>query len=307
MANALKTLFTDIATSIRGGLPDEGTMSPYSFPGKIDEIVASMGSGGTGGNSGVSVTSGTPMILEDFDYEVTNFFSGGGNSLSSDVSITIPEDAILLGFLFRRKLIGFASDTSTVIGYSDFFDIYMNKQLTETSLGNGTKKIVLGSFNETCSNASYVKIDSELGKTIAFVIMPNVDIKDDVLYAGEGCKALCFFGTGSLVRSQFYYLEGVDLRGSQITSLGTNDFYGIDELKIVYLSECLTEIGNYTFADCLGLAEIHFTSKTPPTIKSYSFRNLSTTCKIYVPAGTLDAYTSASKYPDPATYTYIEE
>jgi hypothetical protein len=44
MANALKTLFTDIAGAIRETLPDEGKMSPNSFPNKIREAVAAGGS-----------------------------------------------------------------------------------------------------------------------------------------------------------------------------------------------------------------------------------------------------------------------
>lgn len=40
MANALETLFTETANSIRGGLPNVGKMSPSVFPEKIDEIVA---------------------------------------------------------------------------------------------------------------------------------------------------------------------------------------------------------------------------------------------------------------------------
>ena len=38
MANALKTLFTDIASAIREALPNEPNMSPYSFPDKIREV-----------------------------------------------------------------------------------------------------------------------------------------------------------------------------------------------------------------------------------------------------------------------------
>ena len=43
MANALKTLFTDIAGAIRETLPDEGKMPPSSFPNKIREAVAAGG------------------------------------------------------------------------------------------------------------------------------------------------------------------------------------------------------------------------------------------------------------------------
>ena len=57
-----------------------------------------------------------------------------------------------------------------------------------------------------------------------------------------------------------------------------------------------------------GLYEIHFRRATPPTlVTSDIFSQLPIGCKIYVPTGSLSAYTSATNYPDPATYTYIEE
>jgi hypothetical protein len=39
---------------------------------------------------------------------------------------------------------------------------------------------------------------------------------------------------------------------------------------------------------------------------STTFANIPTDCVIVVPTGTLSAYTSATNYPDSATYTYIE-
>ena len=44
MANALKTLFTDIATAIRETLVDVGKMSPNSFPDRIREVAQAGGS-----------------------------------------------------------------------------------------------------------------------------------------------------------------------------------------------------------------------------------------------------------------------
>lgn len=52
--NQLGLLFGQIAESIRGGLGNIGTMKPNSFPAKIDDIVALIGTGGgdPGGESG---------------------------------------------------------------------------------------------------------------------------------------------------------------------------------------------------------------------------------------------------------------
>ena len=54
LENRLGLLFGQIADSIRGGLGDIGTMKPNSFPAKIDDIVALLGTAGEsgGGSSG---------------------------------------------------------------------------------------------------------------------------------------------------------------------------------------------------------------------------------------------------------------
>ena len=61
------------------------------------------------------------------------------------------------------------------------------------------------------------------------------------------------------------------------------------------------------FSGNSALASLKFESTTPPTVaNSNAFNNVPTDCKIYVPAGTLSAYTSATNYPSSSTYTYVE-
>lgn len=79
-------------------------------------------------------------------------------------------------------------------------------------------------------------------------------------------------------------------------------------LEKITLPSSLLVIRRSAFAGCSGLKEIHFLSTTPPTVdNSNAWTGIPTDCKIYVPTGTLSAYTSAANYPDSATYTYIEE
>ena len=58
---------------------------------------------------------------------------------------------------------------------------------------------------------------------------------------------------------------------------------------------------------CDNLTDIYFKVRSPPPTSIYSFRGLTTKCKIHIPPGTLSAYTSAANYPSAATYTYIED
>jgi len=55
------------------------------------------------------------------------------------------------------------------------------------------------------------------------------------------------------------------------------------------------------------MSYIKFESETPPTVvNSNAWDGVSTSTKILVPAGTLEAYKTATNYPDPTKYTYEE-
>lgn len=70
----------------------------------------------------------------------------------------------------------------------------------------------------------------------------------------------------------------------------------------------VTSIASNTFTSCYGLAEIHIKPASPPTVSNAdAWKNLPTDCVIYVPSGSLSAYTSATNYPSSSTYTYVEE
>ena len=93
-----------------------------------------------------------------------------------------------------------------------------------------------------------------------------------------------------------------------LTKIGNSVFNACYALASITIPSTVTSIGTSAFANCYGLGEIHFKPTTPPTVTNRNaWSNLQTDCKIYVPTGTLSAYTSASNYPSSSTYTYIEE
>lgn len=108
----------------------------------------------------------------------------------------------------------------------------------------------------------------------------------------------CFYGCTSLTSIQF---------PTGCTTIGASCFRSTGFTTIT-IPSTVTSIGNYAFYECTSMEEIHFTSTAPPTIGgSYTFTSLPTTCVIYVPTGTLSAYTGTSNMPNKNTYTYIEE
>ena len=97
-----------------------------------------------------------------------------------------------------------------------------------------------------------------------------------------------------------------------ITGIPSNMFYGCTKLSSIVIPSSVTSIGTAAFSGCRGLGEIHFKPTTPPTVSnSNAWTNIPTDCIIYVPYSAdhsiLDTYKAASNYPNPSTYTYMEE
>ena len=67
-------------------------------------------------------------------------------------------------------------------------------------------------------------------------------------------------------------------------------------LKKIIIPASVTSIGRYSFQSCTGMESIVLRSATPPVGSQGMFNN--TTCSIYVPATSVDAYKTASYWSD---------
>jgi len=133
-------------------------------------------------------------------------------------------------------------------------------------------------------------------------------------YAFNGCYALASItipsGVTSIGANAFEYccaLASITIP-SGVTSIGTYVFRNCHSLASITIPSGVTSIGTYAFNNCYGLGGIHFLPTTPPTCSnSNAWTSIPADCIIYVPSGTLSAYTSATNYPSSSTYTYSEE
>lgn len=148
--------------------------------------------------------------------------------------------------------------------------------------------------------------------SLMFITIPSSITRfgDNLFHAGGAEK---YSLSNSISELKTYMFSGKTtlksiLIPATVYSIGTYAFNSCASLSNVTIPKSVREINKAAFQNCYGLGEIHFKRQQPPTITSSdAFTGLSADCKIYVPTGSLSAYTSASNYPSSTIYTYIEE
>jgi hypothetical protein len=250
-------------------------------------------SGGSGGMV-FAITSGFGIVGDETTGRCTQ-------------TVTVPADATNVYLCYTNVEVKAYNSSYSVLGTYTIQGAMVNpSDLVWTDKGNGYKSARF--LDAMVGHPSGTTLYMGSGGQITYMFtMPNVTIENNTLYAGANCTGL--FGTIHSTpkdRATPLYLEGVDLRGSQVKELLQHSFHKAAELKKVWLSECMTKIND--FNGCTGLEEFHFTSETPPSIGGTTiWNNIPKTCKIYVPKGTLDVYKAATYYSVITSYTLIEE
>lgn len=112
--------------------------------------------------------------------------------------------------------------------------------------------------------------------------------------------------TGNITRMNNFAFSNTPSINAVINVNANNYSFMGSNLKSSVITNNVTTLGQHTFSGCSNLETVIFESATPLTLGAGSFYNVPTTCKIYVPKGSLSAYTSAGNYPSSSDYTYIE-
>ena len=115
-------------------------------------------------------------------------------------------------------------------------------------------------------------------------------------------------GTVNSSLSHYYSATGtytVTITG-EITQFGQSCFSFVSGMTSIDIPASVTVLGYGSLSDLTNLESITFNSLTPPTAYNNTWNWLPTTCIIYVPYGSLSTYESASNFPNPNTWTYLE-
>jgi hypothetical protein len=96
----------------------------------------------------------------------------------------------------------------------------------------------------------------------------------------------------SIGDSAFYCCSGlisISIPNS-VTSIGDSAFEDCNGLTSVTISNSVTTIGRRAFSHCNGLTKLYVKAINPPSIKNDTFKGVSDSIPVYVPAGSGDDY-----------------
>ena len=155
-------------------------------------------------------------------------------------------------------------------GGSDDLKNLIERDITSIDIPAGTTKIGTNAF-QNCTGLTSVTI-------------PN-SVKTIDTNAFQNCISLTSVTLGNSVRT-----------------IDTNAFNNCSKLTSVTIPNSVTTIGSSAFYSCTGLTSITSLNTTPPKILKSTFQSVPSTCPIYVPAESVEAYKAAANWSTRADY-----
>ncbi|MDR0559749.1 MAG: leucine-rich repeat protein [Prevotellaceae bacterium] len=263
-------------------------------------------------SNGTLTFSGTGA-MDNYNYSSTPWYG-----VRSNISTVIINNGITsIGYMAFTGCSGLTSltipNSVTSIGLAAFS---VCSGLTSLAIPNSVTSIGSGAFSG-CSGLTSLTIPNSVTSigSGAFSYcsgLTSLTISNSVTAIGDslfsGCSGLTSLTIPNSVTS-IGYMAFTGCSGltsliipNSVTSIGFYAFSGCRGLTVVTIGSNVTSIGGRAFYYCDSLLEIHSKNTTPPTTGDYygnAFENVTkTTCKLYVPVGSTDAYMSANEWKD---------
>ena len=133
---------------------------------------------------------------------------------------------------------------------------------------------------------------------------PVTTIGKDAFYMGELTSVTIPDSVISIEDVAFAYSKFTSVTiPDSVTTIGDVAFTGCSNLTSVTIGNSVTTIGDYAFSYCGSLTSVYCKAVTPPALGGTSvFGSNGSGRKIYVPAGSVNAYKSATRWTEYASY-----
>ena len=214
--------------------------------------------------------------------------------------LVIPDSVVLIGYSAFRDCSGL---TSLVLGNSvtsiENFAFYGCSGMTGSlTLPNSVTTIGAHAFRE-CSGLTGSLVIPDAVTTIGYSAFKDcsgftsLTIGNSVISIGSYAFHRCSGFTGNLTIP------------NSVTSISEGAFSSCRGISSLTISNSVTSIGDYAFSSCDNINTIFVFAETPPTVgDNYVFGGVSRNIPVYVPCGTMGAYSEA---PDWNQFTNYQE
>lgn len=226
---------------------------------------------------------------------ITSIGDGAFGNCSSLVNLTLPDTLTSIGEGAFKFCIGLETVTlpTGVTSIGDEVFSYCIGLVTVT-LPYGISSVGHESFMY-CTSLENINLPNSVSSIGDYAFwgcsrLVRIDLSERLTKLGSSAFVQCT----SLV--EVHLPEG-------LAAIGSSAFSGCYSLISITLPQGLTELGDQVFANCINLAEVILNSPVPPEIPALSqiFENTSADLLIRVPAGTVDAYKTASGWSEYAS------
>lgn len=199
-------------------------------------------------------------------------------------------------------------------------------KIVSVTIGKNVKKI--SGFNgctgiKTVYNFSYMSLVPHTGGVdnpayYADRVYNNMEVQGEFVFSGT--SLIGYTGNATDVTLPATYKNSSYIIGANafadasqltsvtiptaVTSIGESAFAKCFGLTSITIPISVTSIGQKAFENCTNISEFHCEAQTPPTANANTFSNVPTSATLYIPGGSLSAYSSA---PGWSKFTNIVE